>query len=87
MEKRYKIQIFMVLVLFISFITYASFKPSITGHVSANVYHQNLDLVINKSQNFLLSSDNLEPFIVSSLKISGNITGNGQVKVYIHHQL
>ena len=39
--------------------------------------------MINESQNFLLTSDNLEPFTITSFKISGNITGNGQAKIYI----
>ena len=59
------------------------YKPTITGYVPAKTYTQNLSLVINKSQNFLLTSDNLEPFTIESFKISGNISGNGQVKIYI----
>ena len=89
MNKKPKIQIFFVFVLIVVFLIAAwsavliFSNPSITGHVPVNIYTQNLNLVINKSQNFLLTSDNSEPFIITSFKISGNITGDGQVKIYI----
>jgi len=83
LENRFKIQIFLVSALFIGLMGYAFYNPSITGHVSANIYRQNLNLMINESQNFLLTSNELDSFFITSFKISGNITGNGQVKVYI----
>lgn len=89
MNKSPQIQIFVGFVLTIVLLIVAwsavliFSNPSITGHVPVNIYTQNLNLVINKSQNFLLTSDNSEPFIITSFKISGNITGDGQVKIYI----
>ena len=83
MNKWFKIQILLVFVLLIIMFTLSFNNPTITGNIPANVYTQKLDLVINESSNFLLTSDNLEPFIITSFKISGNVIGNGQAEIYI----
>lgn len=89
MNKKLQIKIFFgfVLIIVLLIVAWSAVfifrNPSITGHVPVNIYTQNLNLVINKSQNFLLTSDNSEPFIITSFKISGNIIGDGQVKIYI----
>lgn len=87
MDKKFQTSAGFVLIIVFLIVAWSavliSSNPSITGHVPANIYTQNLNLVINESQNFLLTSDNLEPFVITSFKISGNITGNGQVKIYI----
>ena len=83
MEVRHKLQITFGIILLLGIFTFALNKPSITGHVLININRQSLDIVIDESQNFLLSSDSVEPFVITSFKVSGNITGDGQVKVYI----
>ena len=83
MDKRFKIQIFVASASILAFLVFTFNKPSITGHVSANFYRQNLSLEMDHSQNFLLTSDNIEPYFITSLQLSGEILGNGQVKIYI----
>ena len=83
MNRRLNAEIVLFSLLFIALISSLFYKPSITGHVPVKIYTQNLSLVINESQNFLLTSDNTEPFLVASFKISGHIAGNGRVKIYI----
>ena len=83
MNSRLNARVVLISLLFIALISSLFYKPSITGHVPVKIYTQNLSLVINESQNFLLTSDNTEPFFVASFKISGNIAGNGKVKIYI----
>lgn len=74
---------FIVFGLFAVVIGASLFNPNITGYVPANIFTQNLNIDINESQDFLLTSDSKSPFIVTSLRISGNISGNGVVKVYL----
>jgi len=83
MNNKNKILIFLVFLFIAGLFGFSFLNPSITGHVSVNINRQNLDLIINESKNFLLTSDNLEPFIITSFKLSGNIAGDGQVKIYI----
>lgn len=74
---------FAVLGIFAVIISISFLNPNITGYVSANVFTQNLDININESQDFLLTSDSKNPFIVTSLRVSGNISGDGIVRIYL----
>jgi len=65
----------LALVLVLSF-----FRPGITGFVSADTYRHQLDLTLDKSTTFLISSN--EELTVSSFKISGRVEKGG-VKVYL----
>lgn len=56
------------------------FGPGITGFVSADTYRHRLDLTLDKSTIFLISS--VEELTISSFKISGEVE-NGGVKVYL----
>ena len=51
----------------------------ITGFVSSDVITEDLNLIIDSSQEYVLSSEN--GFKASSLKISGNVEGDGAVKI------
>ncbi|MBW2975230.1 hypothetical protein KY366_05925 [Candidatus Woesearchaeota archaeon] len=74
---------FLITAIILLFLIEGNGLIGITGYVSSNVYKQDLNLVINQSQNFILTSVNDDPFTITSLKFSGNILGNGQVKIYI----
>ena len=77
------VQISIVALLLVGVLSYSIFQPSITGYVSVNINRQILDLEMNESRNFMLTGDNVEPFTISSLKLSGYVEGEGQVKIYI----
>lgn len=82
-NNRHKIQIIFVLAIVVLLIGYSFINPSITGHVSAAVNKQKTDLVINESKNFQLTTYSEKPFLITSFKISGNVSGSGQVRIYI----
>lgn len=65
-----------VLVIGLSF-----FKPSITGFVPVSVYTETLNLTISKDTAFTLFSN--EQIQVTSLKLSGEVIGDGAVHVYL----
>ena len=69
--------------IFIAIISFSLFNPTITGFVPATILTQNLSISINQSQDFLVTSESQSRFTVTSLKISGNISGNGKVKVFL----
>ncbi len=81
--KKYNAKVLLVSILFIGLMGYAFYSPNITGFVSVSIYKQNVSLVIDQSQNFFLTSDNIEPFIITSFKVSGEVIGEGRVKVLI----
>jgi|SRR3989338_164139 len=85
MHKKSNLQLFLGSFIFIiaALFGLTFINPNITGHVLVNINRQNLNIMINESQNFLLTADNEEHFTITSFKISGNITGNGRVKIYI----
>ncbi|MBR9692096.1 hypothetical protein GOV06_04915 [Candidatus Woesearchaeota archaeon] len=58
-------------------------NTGITGHFSADFMSQIVDLKIEESQSYSLSSDNTEPIYISSLRLSGNIIGYGSVEIFI----
>jgi len=71
-----------IIIILAGFLTFFS-HYSVTGFVSAESKIQSLDLVIAKSQNFILTSDNEEPYTLTSFKISGEVSGDGLAEVYI----
>ncbi len=56
---------------------------SITGYLSVNSYSQQLNLSIDRSQNYMLSSTNEQAFVLKSFKINGEVIGNGRVNVFL----
>ncbi|MBW2989601.1 hypothetical protein KY358_04770 [Candidatus Woesearchaeota archaeon] len=55
----------------------------ITGFVSSSIYKQDLNMAISESQNFILTSNSAKPFTINSIRLSGEVIGKGQAKVYI----
>ncbi len=56
-------------------------KPSITGFVPTETYSQELNIAVSESQRFTLSAG--EALKLSSLSLSGTVTGPGLVNVYL----
>jgi len=56
-------------------------EPSVTGFVPTETFSQELDIFVDGSQRFSLSSD--EPLYLTAFSISGLIKGPGLVNVYL----
>jgi len=56
-------------------------KPTITGYVPTTVYLQELNISVSESQRFILTPKNSET--LSSLSVSGAISGNGLASIYL----
>ncbi|MBW2966582.1 hypothetical protein KY342_05750 [Candidatus Woesearchaeota archaeon] len=78
-----KIQLFIGVSLLLVSVTLLFKNPGITGYFSADFRSQTLDITIDKSQSYLLFSNLLETVYVSSLRISGEIIGDGAVQIFI----
>ncbi|MBI4140612.1 hypothetical protein HY485_02125 [Candidatus Woesearchaeota archaeon] len=73
------------IIVLIAVITVALFfsKSSITGHISQDISRQPVDLVVGKSQSFVVSLPNNGEFSLRSLRVSGEVVGSGKVKVLL----
>src|SRR3990167_1825551 len=82
-KRIHQVEIIVAAVLLL--ISIASFFPDsgITGFVSIETKKQKLDLSIENSQSYILTTSSKEPFQITSLKLSGEIIGQGIVKAYI----
>jgi len=71
-----------VLLLLVSVV---SFFPNtgITGFVSIESKKQEIDLSIANSQSYILTTNSIQPIYLTSLKLSGNVVGDGIAKAYI----
>ena len=78
---KYAVPLVVILLIITSIIL---FKPEITGYVilsQEKTYESSLNLKINESMNYTWQVDN--PGEITSIMATGNIIGNGTVKVYI----
>lgn len=82
-KRLHQLEILAAVVLLL--VSIASFfpKPGITGYVSVETKKQKIDLTIANSQSYILTTSSLEPFYLTSLKLSGEVTGEGIAKVYL----
>jgi len=58
-------------------------NPGITGHFSADFKSQTLSMTIDKSQSYMLTAVSDEPIYVTSIRMSGEVVGNGNVEIFI----
>ncbi|OYT32887.1 hypothetical protein DRJ22_00500 [Candidatus Woesearchaeota archaeon] len=58
-------------------------QPSITGYVPTSTYSENINLKVDHSQEILIKSANQKDLPITSLLLSGEITGDGLVNVYL----
>lgn len=81
--KLHQIEIIAAVVLLL--VSVASFysKPGITGYVSVETKKQQIDLTIANSQSYVLTTNSLQPFYITNLKLSGEVIGEGIAKAYI----
>ena len=84
-DKLKKMQIFAAVSLVLISTLFLFKTPGITGHFTADFKSQVLNMQIEQSQLYLLSSNNPEPIYVSSFRLSGDVTGDGSVEVYIEN--
>ena len=72
------------IVIVIIFMTALYFsRGTITGHLAKNIERNPVDIVVDKSQSFVLQLSNNAPFALSSFSISGAVNGPGRVNVYL----
>ena len=57
--------------------------PGITGFLSLDFTIQNLEMEIDRSQSFLLTSSSENPFYLTSFKVGGEVIGDGVVEIYL----
>ena len=82
-EKLKKIEVGVAIcLLLVGALTFFSY-PSITGHVSSDLNTQLVDFMIDESQLFEITTDSVEPFFITSFRISGVFIGNGIVEAYL----
>ena len=58
-------------------------RPGITGYISYETKTHEINLTIANSQSYVLTTDSNEPFIVTSLRLSGEVIGDGIAKAYV----
>lgn len=58
-------------------------RPGITGYISYETKIHKIDLTIANSQSYVLTTDSNNPFYITSLKLSGDVIGDGVVKAYL----
>ena len=78
-----KIKMTLVLVFILVVIIFAIPNPSITGHGVLELNTQLVDLTISKNKDYYFTTNSKESFYVTSLKLTGEVTGDGQVSVYL----
>ena len=88
----YKIElmaIFLLLFLVISLFwgKYSISSPSITGFVSVDMKTQPVNIFVDKSKNFILTSERETPFNLTSFRLSGKVDGEGRVEVLLDNGL
>lgn len=59
----------------------------ITGHVSVEAGYQPLDLLIEESQSYIISSDYEDPLIITFMRMSGEVIGDGRAEVILDNGL
>jgi hypothetical protein len=78
-----KLQIFAAISLLLLSTLFLFRTPGITGHFSADFKSQIINMDIEQSQIYALSTNNPEPTHISSFRLSGEVIGEGSVEVYI----
>ena len=80
------IEMIIALAAFFAFVAYI--RPIGTGFlVEANSHTQNLNIILNSSESFMLRSLTNEPVKIDSFSLSGKVAGDGVVAVYLNDLL
>jgi hypothetical protein len=87
LDKDFKRNLFrtevILIVALIIVIPLALFKPSITGFVASDLFRQNLNFTVDKSQALDITSVSGQQVYISSLSLSGEVIGPGSVAIYL----
>ena len=62
------------------------FKPSITGYVPSDLFKQTLDFTLSESSVLDVRSSSDQPIYISSLSLSGEVIGEGDVAIYLSNK-
>jgi hypothetical protein len=57
--------------------------PGITGHVASDLNTQPVNILIDESQLFELTTDSIEPYYITSFRLSGSVIGEGAAEAYL----
>lgn len=71
-----------VVLLLVSILSFFP-KAGITGYVSVETKKQEIDLTIANSQSYILTTNDVEPFYITNLKLSGEVSGDGIAEAYL----
>ncbi len=82
-QKLKKIQLFVAVGLLLVSVLMLFRNPGITGYVSADFKSQVLNLDIDESQSFLLTTNSEEPIYITSFRVEGEVVGDGSVEILI----
>ena len=86
MKTIYKIEMVLILALIITF-GVVSVRPRMTGYVEAvniTVYSQDLNIMVSENENYIFTSEDAESFGLTSIKLTGQVIGDGRVEVYVN---
>ncbi len=83
LNKWQKLQVFFIFLFMGGMFVFLSFKPSVTGHVTAEYALEDLEVVVLKNQTYSLVSNTEKPIELKSVLISGKIIGNGEVNIFL----
>ena len=82
-KKFKKIEISIAICLFLvgalAFFSY----PGITGHVASDLNTQQVNILIDESQLFELTTDSIEQYYITSFRLSGSVMGEGVAEAYL----
>jgi hypothetical protein len=81
----FKVEVILIVALIIV-IPLALFKPSITGFVASDLFRQNLNFTVDKSQALDITSVSGQQVFISSLSLSGEVIGPGGVAIYLSNK-
>jgi len=85
-RRKYCKEEFALIIMFLLMLTLFFSRPEVIGYASTNIHNQGLELLIDSSQAFYLKSVYPTPVHVTSVLISGEITGEGTVSVYLDNE-
>jgi hypothetical protein len=87
MRQIYKLELLLVITgILIASLMLLNHSSNLTGYVSAlnvTVYVQNIEIVIDGSQSYSLASMSSGNLNLKSLRIDGEVVGNGRVEVFL----
>ncbi|MBW2993364.1 hypothetical protein KY317_02220 [Candidatus Woesearchaeota archaeon] len=78
-----KIQLSIIIIIVLIGLLAVFSKSNVTGFVSADSKSQQLNLLVDKSTEFILTSGNENPYSLVSFRVSGQVIGKGAAEIYL----